>query len=231
VQGVGKAFGNLTALEGVDLDVQPGEVHVLLGRNGAGKTTLLRILATTVRLDRGSARVGGFDATGQAAEVRARIGVLFGEDRGWYWRLTGRHNLEFFGILRGGRRDDVRQRNEDLLAAVELVEEASKPVGTMSSGMRARLGLARALLFDPPALLLDEPSSHLDPLAAAEFRDRVRAVAATGTAILMSTHDLHEAASVADRVTGLDRGRISFRLPRGATAPELEAALQRQETA
>ena len=206
----------------MSLEVRSGEIVALLGPNGAGKSTLLRILATTVRADGGSAAVMGADVEVDPATVRRSVGAMFGEDRGWYWRLTARRNVEFFGVISGAPTAWVRARADELLRDFDLGEAADKPVGTFSSGMRARLGLVRALLNAPPVLLLDEPSSHLDPLAAVDLRDRLQASAAAGTSVLIATHDLHEAAAIAHRVIGVVGGALAFQTEGGEPAEELE---------
>lgn len=222
VESLQKSFRHRKVLEGVSLEVQAGEIVALLGPNGAGKSTLLRILATSVRADAGRASVMGADVEEDPARVRRCLGTMFGEDRGWYWRLSARRNVEFFGVIAGADPAFVRRRTDELLGEFELADDADKQVGTFSSGMRARLGLVRALLNGPPVLLLDEPSSHLDPLAAVDLRGRLKAAAATGTCVLIATHDLHEAAAIADRVVGVVAGNIAFQTDGGEPAEELE---------
>jgi ABC-2 type transport system ATP-binding protein len=205
-----KRFGTVTALDGVSFDVAPGQVVALLGANGAGKTTLLRILGTTVICDSGDAIVAGHSVTKAPAAVRASIGFLLPEERSWYWRLTGRHNLEFFAALYRLPRKEGRRRVEALLGEVGLLHAADRSFGGYSSGMRLRLSLARALLPEPPVMLLDEPTRSLDPVATKHFRDLMLQIAEQReTAILLATHDLHEAAAVASRVLILTEGVLS----------------------
>ena len=149
VRGIVKRFAGHTALDSVDLDVAPGEVVALLGPNGAGKSTLLRILGTTVLPDEGTATVGGHDVANDAVAVRRRIGVTLGDERSWYWRLSGRQNLEFFGAMYGLRRRAARARAAGLLREVGLEQAADRRFDGYSSGMRARLSMARALLAEP----------------------------------------------------------------------------------
>ena len=226
VAGLTKRFGALEALTGVDLEVGRGELVALLGPNGAGKTTLLRILGTTLLPDAGRATVAGLDVVARPQQVRAVVGLVLGNERSFYWRLTGRHNLEFFASLHGLDRRVARDRATELLDLLGLTEAADRRFDGYSSGMKARLGLARALLADPPVLLLDEPTRTLDPVAAADFRRQVVALARDrGRAALFATHDLHEAAALADRVVVLAGGRVATRLPGGTDAAGLEAAL------
>ncbi len=208
VSGLEKRFGGHVALRGVDLDVPWGGIVALLGANGAGKSTLLRILGTTVLPDQGRAEVAGHDVVAHPADARRCLGLVLGEERSWYWRLSGRDNLEFFAALQGLSRSDARARANHLMAEVGLSEAADRRFDRYSSGMRARLSLARALLCEPPVLLLDEPTRTMDPMAASSFRTEVRRQAEAGRAILFATHDLHEAAAVASRVVVMARGSV-----------------------
>ncbi len=225
VRDVGKTFGAHRALDAVSFDVHAGEIVALLGHNGAGKSTLLRILATTVLPDAGSARVAGRDVRTDPAGVRRCIGVSLSDERSWYWRLTARQNLEFFGALHGLRRRDARARAERLLADVGLAAAADRRFDGFSSGMRARLSLARAMLTEPPVILLDEPTRAIDPVASADFRDRITGLAAGGRALLLATHDLYEATTIADRVIVLGDGRIRASRGHGTRPEELEKDL------
>src|SRR4051812_13794316 len=172
------------------MDVTPGTVVALLGPNGAGKSTLVRILATTVLPDKGSVSIMGHDVTTEAQKARDCLGLMLGNERSWYWRLNGRRNLEFFAALYGMSRAAATTRTDGLLRDVGLAEAADRRVGEYSSGMRARLALARALLREPPVLVLDEPTQNLDPVAAAKFRDIVLRLAEDrGSSVLLTTHN------------------------------------------
>ena len=198
----------MLALDRLDLDVERGEIVALLGPNGAGKSTLLRILGTTVLPDDGTAEVCDVDVVADPARARRQVGLMIGDERSLYWRLSGRGNLVFFAALHGMRRRHALTRAAELLELVGLVEAADRSVLGYSSGMRARLSLARALLAQPPLLLLDEPTRSLDPLAASGFRDTAASLAhERETGILLATHDLHEAVAVSDRVVILSAGR------------------------
>ncbi len=227
VSDVSKRFGTVQALHEVSLTVHPGEVVVLLGENGAGKSTLLRVLGTTVLPDTGQVSVAGHDAIARPRDARRATGVVLSDERGWYWRVSGRANLEFFGQLCGLPRRRARARATELLELVQLVEAGDRRVLGYSSGMRARLSLARALLLDPPVLLLDEPSRALDPLVARELRATVVDLARdSGRAVLWVTHDLHEAAEIADRVLILEAGRLRTGTARPGSAGELAELLE-----
>jgi ABC-2 type transport system ATP-binding protein len=221
-----KRYGDVLALDGVDVDVSPGAVVALLGPNGAGKSTLVRILATTVVPDEGTATVVGHDVVEDGAAARASLGLILGNERSWYWRLSGRRNLEFFAALYGMRRRNAAARAEELLAEVDLAKVADRRVGEYSSGMRARLALARSLLREPPALILDEPTQNLDPIAAANFRDIVlRLAEERGTSVLLTTHNLHEAAALATEVVVLALGRVVSTKRSRTDAADLEATM------
>ena len=226
VRGVRKQYGATVALDSIDLEIAPGEVVALLGPNGAGKSTLLRILGTTVVPEEGSVLVAGLDAQSDPGGVRRRIGVALGDERSWYWRLTGRRNLEFFAVLSGFSRPAARRRAVALLDEVGLAEAADRRFDGYSSGMKARLSLARALLTEPPVLLLDEPTRTLDPIAAADFRQLALQLAGErGRTMLFATHDLHEAAAVATRVIVLAKGRVALESAEVLDAAGLERAI------
>ncbi len=197
------------ALHDVTLKVAQGEVFGLLGPNGAGKTTLLKILATVLLPSEGSARVHGADVVREGTAVRRAIGLATGEERGFYWHLSGRENLEFFGGLFGLAPRISRGRAQSALECVELLPFASEIVARYSTGMRHRLDIARALLHAPPVLLFDEPTRSLDPAAASQIRALVRRLAKDqGKTVLLVTHDLPEAATTCDRVAVLFRGTV-----------------------
>jgi ABC-2 type transport system ATP-binding protein len=214
------------ALDGVSFDVGLGEVVALLGPNGAGKSTLLRILGTTVLPDSGTASIAGNDVVSSPAAARRSMGFMIADERSHYWRLSARRNLTFFAALVGMPRPKASARAAELLEAVGLAEAADRPVLGYSSGMRARLSLARSLLADPPVLLFDEPTRNLDPLAATSFRTTATRLAGErGTGILFATHDLHEAAAISTRVLVLSAGRVVLEEPAlGMDAARLESA-------
>jgi len=225
-RGLRRTFGPVTALDGIDLDVASGEIVALLGPNGAGKSTLMRILCTTLLADSGEATVNGVDVAADPAAARRELGVMIGDERSLYWRLSGTRNLAFFAALHGMGRAEAATAAAELLETVGLTDAAAKPVGQYSSGMRARLSLARALLGSPPVLLLDEPTRSLDPIAARHFRETAAAEAGErAAAVLVATHDLHEAVALADRVVVLADGAVVHEATAaGLDAGELERA-------
>ena len=202
----------LTVLDGVDLEVRPGEVLGLLGANGAGKTTLLKILATLLLPTQGDILVGGIDIAQSPQRVRRIVGYCLDTERSFYYRLSGAQNLSFFATLNNLSAHTAASRVADMLAVVGLTDAAAAPFMTYSKGMQQRLGLARALLTDPHVLLLDEPTSSLDPHAAAEFHHFLRhtLVAQLKKAVLLVTHSVEEVRVCCDRVAVLDRGKLIF---------------------
>ena len=208
LDGVVRHFGDVTALDGVDLHVRPGEVVGLLGHNGAGKTTTVRTIAGVLPPSAGAVRVLGMDPAVDGPAVRARLGVLPAKpivDE----RLTATANLAFAADLFGVPPDDVERRIDEALARFELTERADERVAGFSTGMRQRLSLARVLLSDPEVLLLDEPTSALDPVAARGVRDLLADLArGHRRTIVICTHDLNEAEQLCDRVVVLERGLV-----------------------
>ena len=198
----------VNALDGVSLTIPAGEVHGLLGPNGAGKTTLVKILSTVLLPTSGSASVLGHDVVAEARAVRPQIGIVFGGERGLYWRLTGRQNLEYWGALYKLSRSEIRERTGLLLERVGITDRADERVETYSRGMKQRLHLARGLIGDAKVLFLDEPTTGMDPLAAREFRALIGELRGEGRTILLATHDMAEAEALCDRVTLIDRGAI-----------------------
>ncbi|MFI9208633.1 ABC transporter ATP-binding protein [Streptomyces sp. NPDC053253] len=198
----------LTALHGIDLHIDPGEVRGILGPNGAGKSTLIKILSTVLLPTSGQARVLGHDVATDTAEVRRRIGIVFGGERGLYGRLTARENLDYWAALHKLPKSRRKIRVSELLERIGLGDHADTPADHMSRGMKQRLHLARGLVGDPEVLFLDEPTVGMDPVAAREFRTMVGDLRNDGRTILITTHDMREAEAVCDRITLIDHGRV-----------------------
>jgi ABC-2 type transport system ATP-binding protein len=205
-RGLVRRYGEVVALDGVDLDVPAGSVFGFLGPNGAGKTTTLRILASLGRADAGDARVAGVAVGDGVANREGLIGYLDQDPRFYGW-MTPRDLLGLVGRLHGLAGASLRQRIEDTLATVGLADAARRTIGGFSGGMRQRLGLAQAILNRPPVLLLDEPVSSLDPQGRHDMLDTIRALGQEAT-VLFSTHILNDVERVCDRVAIIDHGRV-----------------------
>ena len=204
----GRPKAVVRALQGVDLAIDANVVHGIMGPNGSGKSTLLRILATLVTPDRGRAAIDGHDVSDDGDAVRHRIGFSTGDERSLYWRLTARQNLDFAAALR--HLPSPEESIASALALVNLTEHADRPVSGFSQGMARRLGLARALLHDPPILLLDEPTRSLDPESRNEFHAVLRRFRDEGrVTTLLTTHDRNEADELCDHVSVLRDGVIA----------------------
>ncbi|MGV9808647.1 ATP-binding cassette domain-containing protein [Micromonospora chersina] len=219
-EGLRKRYGDLVALDGVDLAVPPGTVCAVLGVNGAGKSTLVRILTTLLRADAGVARVAGYDVRRQADRARAHLGLV-GQHAAVDEILGGRQNLVLFGRLHHLSPARAAARADDLLDRFDLRAAADRPVATWSGGMRRRLDLAAALIVDPPVLFLDEPTTGLDPRARSDVWDAVRDLVDTGATVLLTTQYLEEADRLADTVRVLDHGRVTA----AGTPEELKSTL------
>ena len=198
----------LTAVDGVSLQIQPGEIFGLLGPNGAGKSTTIRMLCTLLEPTSGTARVNGYDIRKQANQVRQSLGIVLGGERSIYWKLTARENLAYFASLYHIPPATARQRADELLKRMNLSERADDLVEKYSSGMKQRVAIARALLANPPVILLDEPTLGLDPQAARGVRELVKELQAEGHTILLTTHYMEEADQLSDRIGIIDQGKI-----------------------
>jgi ABC-2 type transport system ATP-binding protein len=201
----------VTAVDQVNLEIRKGELFGLLGRNGAGKTTLVKVLCTLLPPDEGTAFVNGFDVIKQQMKVKESIGTIFSiGERGFFWRLTGYTNLEFYAAINNVPRKGRRERIMEVLDLVGMKENAFETFQKYSGGMKRKMALARALLPDPPSLLLDEPTAGLDVISSRTIRDFIRndLVKKSGKTVLYTTHYIEEAAQMCDRIAIMHKGRF-----------------------
>jgi ABC-2 type transport system ATP-binding protein len=206
-EDLSKLFDDFLAVDGVCLSVPAGEILVLLGPNGAGKTTTVRMLTSILRPSRGWARIAGYDVVSQPEQVRASVGVLT-EHHGLYARMRSEEYLEFYGGLYGLDRQTCQKRSLALMDQFGLADARKKRLGEFSKGMRQKLALVRALLHEPPVLLLDEPTSAMDPESARMVRDSIIRLRSADRAVIFCTHNLDEAEELADQVAIIRHGRI-----------------------
>lgn len=202
-----KQFGEFWAVDGVNFTVKPGQVLALLGQNGAGKTTTVRLLTSLLSPSRGSASIDGFDVVKEPDKVRSLVGVLT-EQHGLYLRMTGMDYLDYFGLVYRIDANTRLSRSRKLLELFGLEQAASQRIGEYSKGMRQKLALARTLIHEPPVLLLDEPTSAMDPESARLVRDSIISLRSTKRSIVICTHNLNEAELLADQVAIVYKGRI-----------------------
>jgi ABC-2 type transport system ATP-binding protein len=219
-EGLVKTFGDIRALDGIDLDVPEGSVLGLLGPNGAGKSTAVRVLTTLLRPDAGSAQVAGVDVLRDPNRVRSLIGMC-GQYAAVDEYLTGRENLQMVGELYQMRAKDAKMRARELLEWFDLAEAADRPAGTYSGGMRRWLDLAAALVARPPVMFLDEPTTDLDPRRRLALWELIETLAAEGTTLLLTTQYLEEADRLAHDIAVVDHGRVIAR----GTADDLKAKI------
>jgi ABC-2 type transport system ATP-binding protein len=206
-ENLSKNFNGFLAVDQVCLDIKSGEVLALLGPNGAGKTTTLRMLTSVLRPSAGTARVAGYDVVSQSAQVRASVGILT-EQHGLYGRMTAEEYLDFFGQIYQMKPTRRSQRTDELLEQFGLLGDRKRRIGEYSKGMRQKLALARALYHDPPVLLMDEPTSAMDPESARLVRDAIHGLSSANRAIIVCTHNLPEAEELADKIAIINHGRI-----------------------
>lgn len=210
VRGVTKEFSKngVRAVDDVTFDTAPGEVVGLLGANGAGKTTIAKMLSTLLRPTAGAVGIDGYDTVNDSRAVRARLGVLLGSDTGLYDRLSARENIRYFAALNGLDRKTSELRSEELTDLLGLHSFMDRLVTTYSSGMKQRTALARAVVHDPPVLILDEPTTALDVGTTLAVHAYVSLSRDEGKTVILSSHDTSELEHLCDRVLTIDAGRI-----------------------
>jgi len=206
-ENLGKKFDDFTAVSDLSIDVGEGELLALLGTNGAGKTTTVRMLSSILKPTTGRAWINGYDVVAEAADVRRSIGLLT-EQPGLYDRMTGMEYLAFYGRLYNLKDDFIRSKGLDLFERFNMVDAPHRRLGQYSKGMRQKVGLIRTMLHDPVVLLLDEPTSAMDPHSAKLVRDAINKMRADKRSIILCTHNLAEAEALADRIAIIKQGSI-----------------------
>ncbi|MDH3306970.1 MAG: ABC transporter ATP-binding protein [Acidimicrobiia bacterium] len=203
VRDLSYAYGDIKAVDSVTFDVAPGEILGFLGPNGAGKSTTIKMLTGQLRPDSGTITVLGMSMPGQTLDIQARIGVCF-EEKNLYENMSARENLDFFARLYGIKGLDA----DPLLRRVGLIDRADDRVANYSKGMRQRLMITRAMINEPEVMFLDEPTDGLDPVSSQAVRNVIKAEAERGVAVILTTHDMHEADQLSDRVAFINEGLI-----------------------
>jgi ABC-2 type transport system ATP-binding protein len=206
-KGLTRRFGKQTAVDAIDLAIQPGEFYGLLGQNGAGKTTTIKMIVGLLRPNQGTAGIGEFETWREPLEVKKRIGVL-PEEFNLYERLTGAELLDFTAAMHGLARGDASSRRDELLAILDLEDAAGKLVGDYSRGMRKKVALAAAIIHRPPVLFLDEPFEGVDPVSARLIQDLLRRYTSQGATIVFSSHEMYLVERLCTRLGIMQRGRM-----------------------
>ncbi len=202
-----KALGSNQVLRGISFEARSGEIFGLLGPNGAGKTTTLRVICTLLAPDAGSVDVLGFDTRNAPQEVRRRVGVVTAEI-GVYPRLTARENIEYFAELSGVLDGELKRKVDSVIERLDMASFAKQRAESLSSGQKQKVATARAIVHDPPVLMFDEPTSNLDVLASREIRQFMVESRGRGKCVIFSTHVMHDAERLCDRVTIIHQGRV-----------------------
>lgn len=217
----------ITALDGIDLQIKEGEIFGILGPNGAGKTTLIKVLSTLILPDKGKAWVNGYDILRHPESIKQSIGLVTSEERSFYWRLSGRGNLQFFATLYNMSSSQAERRIDEIFKTFELQDKANDLFHTYSTGIKQKLALARGLLNNPQILFIDEPTKSLDPIAAHDIRKLIREklVKEQGKTVFLATHNLEEAEEICDHLDIIEAGRILCQ----GTPSEIRKSVSKEE--
>lgn len=206
VKNLTKRFKDHEAVKGISFTVKKGEIFGLLGENGAGKTTSLRMLATMLKPTEGTAVLGGRDIIKEPAEVRKKIGILFGGETGLYDRLSARENITYFGELNDMSKEEIKTRVEQLSKMLGMEEFIDRRVGKFSKGMKQKVAIARSIVHNPEIMLFDEPTSGLDVSAARMIHDFIRSCKEQGKTVVFSSHTMSEVEKMCDRIGIIHKG-------------------------
>jgi len=207
IENLTKEFEDVTAVDGLSLEIEKGELFGLLGPNGAGKTTIIKVLCGLIKPTSGSIHVGGFDVLKEAAKVKELIGVC-PQDTAAYPFLSGRENVELFGNLHTLPKEKLKKSTDELIEKMSLSEDANRRLGKYSGGMKRRINLIMALVHDPQIAFLDEPTVALDPQSRHAVWDFIRELGKKGKTIILTTHYMEEAEELCDRVGIIDHGKL-----------------------
>lgn len=215
ISGISKKFKNFKALDDINFTVNNGEIVGLLGENGAGKSTLLRIISTMLTPDSGTAKICGYDLLLNQKKVRENIGILFGSETGLYDRLSAKENLEYFASLNGMSSDEASKRIDELSETFDFKSYINKRVGTYSRGMKQKIAIARAIVHNPSAILLDEPDAGLDFRASKIILDFIEFLKNKNKSIIFSSHSIENIKNYSDRIIVIHKGKLikSFNMP------------------
>jgi ABC-2 type transport system ATP-binding protein len=199
-------------LNNINLEIKRGEIFGLIGLNGAGKTTLIKILSCLILPDNGEAYVNGYHIMYEESKIKQSVGLVTGEERGFYWRLTGRQNLTFFAALCNLSKKESSKRISDITRLLEIDTYLDEPFQKYSSGIKQKFGIARSLLHNPQILFMDEPTKSMDPIAASNLRKFIRQVLVNkqNKTIFFTTHQLEEAENFSDRIAIMHEGKIKI---------------------
>lgn len=208
LKNLSKQFKEIIAVDNLTLDIRKGEVFGLLGENGAGKTTTLRLLSTMLKPTGGEAIINGYDLLKEPEKVRGSIGILFGGETGLYDRLTARENIEYFGLLNGMDKKEIKERISELTQQLGMEDYIDRRTGKFSKGMKQKVAIARSIVHNPEIMFFDEPTSGLDVTAIRVVQEFIKTLRTKGKTIVFSSHSMSEVEKLCDRVGVISKGKL-----------------------